>query len=366
MPRRGSNIYKRKDGRFEGRVAIGHKENGALRYKYVYAHTLSELKDKMLRFQVTVQKQPISATKLTVKDAAMQWLSSAKLRVKPSSYANYENIIRSHILPVLGAEFLVDITSQQLNDFIYSKMQSGSLHGGKRLSARYVRDMMRVFHSIERYAEQEYGIRETHFTMPKIEKRQLDVLNAEERKKLEQYLLANKSISNLAILLCLFTGLRVGELCGLTWDDIDFQSGTLSVNRTVQRINRHGNSEVIIGSPKSKTSMRIVPIPEFLLELLRERKGDDTRYLISGKTKPVEPRVMQYRFQRILKACGIRKVPFHLLRHTYATDCIAHGFDAKTLSELLGHADASITLNRYVHSSMQMKQEYVKRLMLSV
>ena len=112
--------------------------------------------------------------------------------------------------------------------------------------------------------------------------------------------------------------------------------------------------------------MRIVPIPEFLLELLKERKCDDTRYLISGKTKPVEPRVMQYRFQRILKACGIRKVPFHLLRHTYATDCIAHGFDAKTLSELLGHADASITLNRYVHSSMQMKQEYVKRLMLSV
>ena len=160
--------------------------------------------------------------------------------------------------------------------------------------------MMRVYHSIERYAEQEYGIRETHFTMPKIEKKQLDVLNAEERKKLEQYLLANKSISNLAILLCLFTGLRVGELCGLTWGDIDFQSGTLSVNRTVQRFNRHGNSEVIIGSPKSKTSIRVVPIPEFLLELLRERKGDDTRYLISGKTKPVEPRVMQYRFQRIL------------------------------------------------------------------
>ena len=252
IPRRGSNIYKRKDGRFEGRVAIGQKENGALRYKYVYAHTLSELTDKMLRFQITVQKQPISAIKLTVKDAAEQWLSSAKLRVKPSSYANYENIIRSHIIPSLGSEYLVDITSQQLNNFIYSKMQNGSLHSGKGLSARYVRDVMRVFHSIERYAEQEYGIRETHFTMPKIEKKQLDVLNAEERKKLERHLLANKSISNLAILLCLFTGLRVGELCGLTWGDIDFVSGTLSVNRTVQRINRHGNSEVIIGSPKSK------------------------------------------------------------------------------------------------------------------
>lgn len=250
----------------KGVIAIGHKENGALRYKYVYAHTLSELKNKMLRFQITVQKQPISSIKLTVKDAAMQWLSSAKLRVKPSSYANYENIIRSHILPVLGAEFLVDITSQQLNDFIYSKMQSGSLHGGKRLSARYVRDMMRVFHSIERYAEQEYGIRETHFTMPKIEKKQLDVLNAEERKKLEQYLLANKSISNLAIFLPIYR-FASWRIVRFDLGDIDFQSGTLSVNRTVQRINRHGNSEVIIGSPKSKASIRVVPIPEFLLEL---------------------------------------------------------------------------------------------------
>jgi len=102
-----------------------------------------------------------------------------------------------------------------------------------------------------------------------------------------------------------------------------------------------------------------------LLALLEKKKRQDFLYLITGKSKPAEPRTMQYRFQKILKLCGIRKVPFHLLRRTYATDCIAHGFDAKTLSELLGHADASITLNRYVHSSMQMKQEYVKRLQLT-
>ena len=111
--------------------------------------------------------------------------------------------------------------------------------------------------------------------------------------------------------------------------------------------------------------MRTIPVPSFLLTLLEKKKRQDFLYLITGKSKPAEPRTMQYRFQKILKLCGIRKVPFHLLRHTYATDCIAHGFDAKTLSELLGHADASITLNRYVHSSMQMKQEYVKRLQLA-
>ena len=365
MPRRGSNIYKRKDGRFEGRVPIGHKEDGSLKYKFVYARTLSEVKEKMAQFQVVLQSQLVSALKLTVAEASRQWLSAAKLRVKPSSYAHYENIIRNHILPDLGTKYLTDMTTHQLNDFVYEKLQSGRLCGTGGLSARFVQDIMRVYHSIEQYAVQEYHIQGTHFTMPKAEKKQLDVLSSEERKKLEQYLLQTGLTIDLAILLCLFTGLRVGELCGLQWSDIDFENGTLSVKRTVQRVYRNGCSEVLIGSPKSRTSVRTIPVPSFLLTLLEKKKRQDFLYLITGKSKPAEPRTMQYRFQKILKLCGIRKVPFHLLRHTYATDCIAHGFDAKTLSELLGHADASITLNRYVHSSMQMKQEYVKRLKLT-
>ena len=186
-----------------------------------------------------------------------------------------------------------------------------------------------------------------------------------ERKRLESYLLHNQNNTNISVLLCLFTGLRVGELCGLKWSDIDFQNGTVSVCRTVQRINKHGKSEVAIGSPKSKSSVRIVPIPDFLLAILKaKRKGDDF-YIITGTSKPTEPRTMQNRFKSILKTCGIRNVNFHLLRHTYATMCIENGFDPKTLSELLGHADASITLNRYVHSSMQMKKNYVSRLQLT-
>lgn len=186
-----------------------------------------------------------------------------------------------------------------------------------------------------------------------------------ERKRLESYLLHNQNNTNISVLLRLFTGLRIGELCGLKWSDIDFQNGTVSVCRTVQRINKHGKSEVAIGSPKSKSSVRIVPIPDFLLAILKaKRKGDDF-YIITGTSKPTEPRTMQNRFKSILKTCGIRNVNFHLLRHTYATICIENGFDPKTLSELLGHADASITLNRYVHSSMQMKKNYVSRLQLT-
>lgn len=365
MPKRGSNIYKRKDGRYEGRIPIGYKENGTLKYKSVYARTLAEVKEKMAQLYSVRIEITTSPLKLTVRDAAEQWLMSAKLRVKESSYANYENIVFKHILPQLGGEYFSGLTTQKLNSFIQHKLQHGRLDGKGGLSAKFVRDIMRVYHSIEHYAVQEYGIKTINFTMPKAEKKQLDVFNNIERKRLEQYLLHNLTNTNLGILLCLFTGLRVGELCGLTWGDIDFENGTLSVKRTVQRINKRGSSEVIIGSPKSRTSVRVVPIPQFLLDLLLQKRKSNKIFLVSGTGKPTEPRTVQYRFKAVLKACQLRSVPFHLLRHTYATVCIANGFDPKTLSELLGHADASITLNRYVHSSMQMKRNYVSRLCLS-
>lgn len=365
MSKRGSNIYKRKDGRYEGRIAVGYKENGSLKYKSVYAHTLAEVKEKMAQFYSVRSEITASPLKLTVRDAADQWLMSAKLRVKESSYANYESIVFKHILPQLGGEYFLGLTTQKLNSFIQHKLLHGRLDGNGGLSAKFVRDIMRVYRSIEQYAAQEYGVKPINFTMPKVEKKQLDVLEFVERKRLEQYLLHNLTNTNLGILLCLFTGLRVGELRGLTWGDIDFSSGILSVKRTVQRINKRGSSEVIVGSPKSRTSVRVVPIPQFLLDLLLQKRKSDSVFLVSGTQKPTEPRTVQYRFKAVLKACQLRRIPFHLLRHTYATVCIANGFDPKTLSELLGHADASITLNRYVHSSMQMKRSYVSRLCLS-
>lgn len=365
MAKRGSNIYKRKDGRFEGRVPVGYQDNGRIKYKSVYAKTLSEVKEKMSEVHSIKQKQSVSAIKLTVREAAEQWLSSAKLRVKESSYANYVNIVNKHILPILGGELMMNLTTNKLNDFINFKLTSGRLNGQGGLSAKSVRDIMTVYRSIENYAAREYGLRETHFTMPKTQNKQTSVLTSAERKRLETHLLGNPDRTNMAVLLCLFTGLRVGELCGLKWEDIDFDNAVLSVKRTVQRISKNGKSQVIIGTPKSQTSVRIVPIPSFVLDILRNYKSSSDFYIITGKSKPTEPRNMQNRFKAVLKLCGIRNVNFHLLRHTYATVCIANGFDPKTLSELLGHADAAITLNRYCHPSMQIKKDYVSRLSLT-
>lgn len=365
MAKRGSNIYKRKDGRFEGRVHVGYKADGSKKYKSVYGKTLADVKDKMAQLYSIRTEKTVSTMRLKVHEVAEEWLNAARLRVKNSSYANYENILNKHILPILGGEHISALNASRINEFIHFKLTNGKLTGKGGLSAKSVRDILTVYRSIERYAYREYGIRESNFTMPKTEQHFIDVLAPIERKRLETYLINNMCLTNLAILLCLFTGLRIGELCGLKWEDIDFSTCTLSVKRTVQRITKNGRSQVIIGSPKSRTSVRVIPIPSFLMTLLNEYKSFGGFYIITNAAKPTEPRNMQNRFKSVLKACDIRNVNFHILRHTYATVCIEKGFDPKALSELLGHADAAITLNRYVHSSMEIKKKYVSRLCLS-
>lgn len=366
MARRGSNIYLRKDGRYEGRVVIGYTESGRVRYKSVYARTLAEVKQKMEDLYSMRDAMPVASLRLTVQEGCEQWLSAARLRVKESSYANYENIIRKHILPKLGNISFTALTTAKLNEFVYEKLEHGRLNGSGGLSAKTVRDIMTVYRSVEHYVSREYGIRESNFTMPKPEHKSLDTLNKSERKRLEQYLLANSSRTNVAVLLCLYSGLRIGELCGLTWGDVDFRNSTVSVSRTVQRVNHRGYSEVVVGTPKSRTSVREIPVPGFVLEQLEKFRDGDSAYILTGNKKPVEPRTMQNRFKAILKTCQLRDVNFHLIRHTYATVCIESGFDVKTLSELLGHADAGLTLNRYVHSSMDTKKKFVKQLALCI
>ena len=163
-----------------------------------------------------------------------------------------------------------------------------------------------------------------------------------------------KGTTKLAVLLSYNMGLRIGEVCGLRWDDIDLHKGTLTIRKTVQRIYENRKTKIYIGSPKSKCSERIIPIPGFLLPILKEYKRCE--YVLSGCEKVVEPRTLQYRFKTLLKKAKIPSVTFHSLRHSFATNCIKLGFDVKTLSEILGHSSVEITLNRYVHSSMDRKR----------
>ncbi len=366
--RNAMNIYKRKDGRFEGRIPLGYDNNGKIKYRYLYAKSLAEIKEKMLYAYSDMGNSEQSVCDKTFKELCEEWLASAKLRVKHSSFCCYEKLINKHILPYFEDIGYGELGTPIINEFSDHKLKFGKVNGFGGLSAKSVHDILVVMRSVAKYAEREYGYRNPmrNISMPKSESKEAEVFDKDERCRLQNYLRSDLTESNLGILLTMYSGLRIGELCALTWDDIDFKNGVVHVSKALQRVpdkSGKGKTALIVTSPKSKTSVRDIPVPAFVLDILKqnERSG----YILSGTNKPVEPRTMQNRFKAVLKDCGVRSANFHLIRHTYATVCIESGFDTKTVSELLGHSNVNITLNRYVHSSMEMKKKCVDKLNLA-
>lgn len=193
------------------------------------------------------------------------------------------------------------------------------------------------------------------------------VLSISEQEKLERVLREDLSFSNLGILLCLYTGIRIGEVCALTWKDIIAEEQILSVNKTMQRLQQLNGFErktrIVISSPKSECSIRRIPLPDSIYHLLQSNRCSDDSYILTGRiNKFVEPRTMENRFKKVLRLAGVQDTNFHTLRHTFATRCVELGFDIKSLSEILGHASVNITLNRYVHPSMELKQKNMNML----
>ncbi len=350
MARRGENIYHRKDGRWEGRYKSGYDESGKAKYRSVYGHSYAEVRSKLVPLKASVTAS-YAACRLTVKELFDEWLSAVKLRVKSSTYANYQMKVEKHILPKFGGMRYEMLAVQMLNNFIQEKLDSG-------LSAKYVSDIIIVFKSMAKYTAKIHGFLNilTDVTLPKVYRKEKPLLSNIQQWKLCKYLTENPSPTALCILLSLYTGLRVGEVCGLMWSDINFEKSILSVRRTVQRIRIGAHkTRIIADSPKSRTSRRVIPIPRFLMKLLRESRSDDNHYVLSDSEIIIEPRTLQRRFKSILKKADLPSVSYHSLRHAFATNCLQAGFDVKTLSEILGHASVETTLNRYVHTSMEQK-----------
>lgn len=352
MARRGENIYKRKDGRWEGRYKSGYKENGQVKYRSVYGHSYAEVRTKLAPLKIAAPAMSTSC-RLTVKELFSEWLSAVKLRVKPSTYANYLLKVEKHILPAFGGIRYDTLTVQTINGFIDDKLTSG-------LSPKYVSDIMIVFKSMAKYSAKIHGFHNIleEVTLPKIYRKELSLLSPIQQRKLCNYLLHNMNPTSLCILLSLYTGLRVGEVCGLMWRDVDFDKSILTVRRTVQRIRSgaHG-TQIIADTPKSRSSRRFIPIPTFIMKLLRDSRSVDDRYVLSNSQIIIEPRTLQRRFKSILKKANLPSVGYHCLRHMFATNSLQVGFDVKTLSEILGHSSVETTLNRYVHTSIERKIE---------
>lgn len=301
------------------------------------------------------------------KDWLMEWLENyVKHTVKERTYERYRSLVALHILPYLGEYELDAITPLLLQKYMTEMMQSSNQRTGKGLSPNFMKSVVSVIQNSLKTAHilgltAEYTA--DKIKRPKIVEKQLECFTIAEQRKIEQYVLEKNKDRLKGIILCLYTGLRIGELLALQWNDIDFLKGTLSVIKTCHDGNVNGVHCVINDTPKTENSRRCIPLSKPIAAMLKEmKKHSQSGFVIENKTRQVFVRSYQRIFELLLKKLQIPHKGFHALRHTFATRAIECGMDVKSLSEILGHKNAVITLNRYAHSLWEHKSEMMNKL----
>lgn len=367
MPRRGDNIRKRTDGRWEGRYQT-ITADGEKKYLSVYGKSYNEVKEKMMARMYMLGRaesldiQPSQSNgRPQICDTGFcvlmeEWLQEVEQCRKYSTYIKYKKLYTCHIQPLFAADKL----SWMSNSHIQSRMSTLDVSDSTR------QNVLAAVKQAFRYVEKQYGYPMPVITncSPQKKSSVIEIMNRTEQTKLIQFLYRDMNISKAGIYLCLFTGLRLGEICSLKWTDIDQERGLLQVNRTVQRIeSKEGVTKTTLleTPPKSVFSKREIPIPDTLLSILNKFRQDGHEYVLQNN-KPMEPRTYQNHFKKYLEGINAPNYNFHILRHTFATNCIDSGMDIKSLSEILGHSNVQITLNRYVHPSMDTKRKYINAL----
>ncbi len=296
-------------------------------------------------------------------DWVIQWLENyIRPSVKVRTYERYRLIVEQHIKDKTGSIELNDLSPLVLQSFITELLQSGNKKTGKGLSANSVNAIISVIQSSLKTAHllgltREYTA--DKLKRPKLKEKPVECFTLAEQKRIEQAILNGKKDKLYGIILCLYSGLRIGELIALQWDDIDLTKGILTISKSCH----DGKDGLIIDEPKTATSRRIIPLPKQLLPILRSvKKRSDSSSVVSANGKPVSVRSYQRSFELLLKKLKIPHKGFHSLRHTFATRALECGMDVKTLSEILGHKNPTVTLNRYAHSLMEHKADMMNRL----
>ncbi len=357
MSRRGENIYKRKDGRWEGRTLIS---NG--KYGYVYGKSYKEAKEKQRHLQnnlkVSIKNKP--EDEMDIDKQMEYWLKNCVFyRVKAATYENYYYCVQRYLVPYFSKvddkKKLSTGHIKEFIQFIFSKTM---------ISESYKRKIISIFKTFIRDLYREasnYG--ELLFALQMKGKSQsvVQVFNKTEQRRLEQYLSSSSDPREIGILSCFYTGLRLGELCALKWKNLDTEKGTLLVESTLGRTKDFSlqakKTYLAETTPKSSASVRKIPLPAFLIEIISKNdKPNPDYYVLSEEKNPIDPRTMQRLFNKILVKTELPQRKFHAIRHTFATRALEVGVDMKTLSEILGHSNVSITLNIYAHSLIEQKR----------
>lgn len=369
MARRGDNIHKRKDGRWEGRYKSGFRDDGTTKYSSVYAYTYTECKKKLTEAQLAAFNSSTNKKSEKVFSELMtEWLLANQIRLKGATKTKYINIIRTHILPTLGGMKLSSITSSKINEFLDRELKQGGISSGSSLAPSYVRTMAIIIEAAINYGVKEglYKPLHTSINKPTVPKKELVILSHTAEAMLTEKLILDSSNVAIGVLIALQAGLRIGEVCALRWCDIDFDNSIIRVRHTVSRVPAHNKdykTMLIIDTPKTFSSLRDVPMPSSLKNVLYKAYSNRvSEYVISEKDSFVGTRTFDYRYRQLLKKYNIQVISFHTLRHTYATRCAEYGMDAKTLSHILGHSSSTTSLNVYVHPSLDVAMRYLEQI----
>ena len=301
---------------------------------------------------------------MNFKDISTLWKEEKRKFVKLSTISAYAVILENHLLPTFCNKVIV-ITEQEVQQFVLLKLDAG-------LSQKTVKDFLIVLKMIYRYGVKinEFQHCDWNIKYPNTqENKALEVLNITNHKKLMAFVSDNFTFRNLGILICLQTGMRIGEVCALQWGDIDLQKGVVSISKTIERIyiidSEVKHTELIISSPKTQNSHRDIPLSKTLLQMLRPLKRivNDKFFIITNEEKPTEPRTFRNYYKAVLRTLNIPPLKFHGLRHSFATRCIESNCDYKTVSVILGHSDISTTLNLYVHPNNEQKKKCIDKML---
>jgi integrase len=363
VARRGENIYKRKDGRWEGRYIRGRRLNNQIYYGYVYAKTFHDVREKLAEKKRLYKNSPLSSNEMngTVSQWIETWLSEElTFQVKPSTYSSYRYKLKKYVLPYLGELPVKKITKQTIQQLINQLTEAGLSVTTIRTSIQiFKRAFIRTDEVNHLYATVFHGL---HY--PFSIKKKIRALSKKEQMQLEQE--AENTENGLPALLALHTGLRIGEISALKWTDINFEKKELTVTRTLQRIfskNHSSKTEICEGMVKSAASYRIIPLNNKILTLLKKQKSKQTSDYVVGKTGHFfEPRTLTYQFKKITCALNLQNIHFHQLRHTFATRLLEMGADIASVSSLLGHQSVKMTLDIYIDSLMAQRKKWINKL----
>lgn len=374
MPRRGENIRKRKDGRWEARYIKGRKNNGKIIYGSIYAKTYKEVKQKL---HIYLENNTVTinhSKQIKFNEVVKQWLNYKKSFIKDSTYNKYLNTYEKYIKDYMLSYYINQLTNNHIQNFILDLSKKTNYRTNKQLSLSTMRVVVYIIKSVFSFASKQGFITpiKIDVDIPKLEKKQIHVLQKQEQLILENYCMNQINLYTLSILFCLYTGVRIGELCALKWNHIDFNNHLIIINQTVQRIqnkreNNISKTYLSITKPKTVNSLRRIPITSNLYTILKEyynqncKKNDS--YIFNNQSNiPIDSRRIQKHFKTILLKLNLTSITFHGLRHTFATRCIELGMDIKTLSEILGHSNVATTMSIYVHSTDNQKKEQMELL----